>query len=257
MAETRIIWRDKRLNVRTRDMILAVEKILGYRLTMVQGSYNAGGVTASAGTHDGGGAVDFSTRYMTNTRKINIVTALRRVGFAAWLRYPWQGDWSEHIHAIAIGDDDLSAGAARQVTEYKNGYDGLAGSGRDTFTRAYVNMTWEKYKASLVVAAPKIVFHTLSVKAGAKGLQLSPWTKTEVEKFLSYCVQTGALSAANRNSWLNVVAYGNWAHAGLIVTQAVKNVQNKAGLTVDGIFGNVTAGYINRTSQVFWVIYNG
>lgn len=259
MAMTRITWRGKRLNTRTRDMILGAEKILGFPLTIVQGSYNAGGVSASAGTHDGGGAADFSTRGMSNTRKLNVVSALRKVGFAAWLRYPSQGDWSEHIHAIAKGDLDLSRGARNQVTAYMNGRNGLASNGRDTFTRAYVNNTWEKYKASLVPAKPAVpplVFHTLSVKAGAKGLALSPWTKTEVEKFLSYCVQTGALSRDNRNSWLNVVEHKNWAHAGLIVTQAIKNVQNKGGLTVDGIFGPVTAAYVTK-SPIANVIVNG
>lgn len=254
MAMTRVYFRGKRLNTRTRDMILAAEKILGYQFTVIQGSYNAGGVAASAGTHDGGGAVDVWGK--GGSRVAAEVAALRRVGFAAWGRTPAQGNWGYHIHAIAIRDPELSRGAANQVVAYYNGRNGLASNGKDTFTRAYVNMYWEKYKASIVPPKPQITFHTLSVKAGAKGLALSPWTKTEVEKFLSYCVQTGALSKENRNSWLNVVKYKNWSHAGLIVTQAVKNVQNKGHLTVDGICGAQTAAYITK-SPIANCIFNG
>lgn len=260
MAMTRVTFRGKRLNTRTRDMILAAEKLLGYPLTIIQGSYNAGGVAASAGTHDGGGAVDVWGRGLSDATTVTNV--LRRVGFAAWHRTPAQGNWGHHVHAIAIGDSDLSRGARNQVTAYLNGRNGLASNGRDTgFTRTYAKSgyTFEDYKASIKPAKPAVaplVFHTLSIKAGAKGLALSPWTKTEVEKFLSYCVQTGALSKENRNSWLNVVKYKNWAHAGKIVTQAVKNVQNKGGLTVDGIFGPVTAAYVTK-SPIANVIVNG
>jgi hypothetical protein len=245
---TRVTFRGKKMNTRTRDMLLAAEKILGYQLHVIQGSYNTG-VAASAGTHDGGGALDVWGK--GTAKAATEVAALRRVGFAAWHRTPAQGNWGHHIHAIAVGDADLSRGARNQVTAYKNGRNGLASNGKDTFTRAYVNNTWETYKKSVAAPAkPKtyITFHTLSVKAGAKGLALSPWTKTEVEKFLSYCVQTGALSRENRNSWLNVVSKGNWEHAGKIVTQAVKNVQYKGKLVIDGVCGAQTAGYINKSS---------
>jgi hypothetical protein len=256
MAETRVTFRGKRLNTRTRDMILAAEKILGYPFHIIQGSYNSG-VSASAGTHDGGGAVDVWGKGGSHVAAE--VAALRKVGFAAWGRTPAQGDWGYHEHAIAKGDPELSRGARNQVTAYMNGRNGLASNGRDTFTRAYVNNTWEKYKASVTPVKPPAAlpsFHTLSVKAGADGKALSPWTKLEVEKFLSYCVRTGALSAANRGSWLNVVEHKNWSHAGLIVRQAVKNVQNKGHLTVDGVFGPQTAGYVNK-SGIARAIVNG
>lgn len=259
MAMTRVVFRGKRLNTRTRDMILAAEKILGYQLQIIQGSYNAGGVSASAGTHDGGGAVDVWGKSTSDA--VKVTNAMRKVGFAAWFRTPSQGNWGYHVHAIAIGDAELSSGARNQVADYKAGRNGLANNGRDTFSRAYVNNTWEKYKATakpadVKPAVPALTFHTLSIKAGAKGLALSPWTKTEVERFMSYAVQIGALSTANRNSWLNVVKAGNWDHAGLIVLQTVKNVQHKGGLTVDGVFGPKTAAYVNAHPR-FNVIVNG
>jgi hypothetical protein len=186
-------------------MLLAAEKILGYQFNVIQGSYNAGGVAASAGTHDGGGALDVWGK--GGSRVATEVAALRRVGFAAWGRTPSQGPWGYHIHAIAIGDADLSSGARAQVTEYLNGYNGLAGNGRDTFTRTYAKKgyTWEDYKATITPPKPQLTFHTLSINAGAQGMALSPWTKNEVEKFLSYCVQTGALTPAARSPWFTYV----------------------------------------------------
>ena len=139
MSMTRVTFRGKRLNTRTRDMILAAERILGYQFTIIQGSYNAGAVSASAGTHDGGGAADLWGKGSAHV--YNEVSALRKVGFAAWGRTPAQGDWGYHIHCIAQGDADLSSGAKAQVVAYKAGKNGLASGGRDTFTRAYVYNT--------------------------------------------------------------------------------------------------------------------
>lgn len=109
--------------------LLAVEAKLNYRprsLTVVQGSYNAGGVGASAGTHDGGGAVD-----LTPVNWQEKVHALRAVGFAAWHRPALPGVWGEHIHCILIGNAKLSPAAAAQVVDYRNHRDGLAGHAAD------------------------------------------------------------------------------------------------------------------------------
>ncbi|MGH3498430.1 MAG: hypothetical protein ACRDP1_13295, partial [Nocardioidaceae bacterium] len=114
------------VNVRTEMMLHAAEKRLGYQLTVIQGSYNAGGVSASAGTHDGGGAVDLAPYDWANK-----VRAMRSIGFAAWHRPAIPGLWGEHIHCIAIGDIDLSPAAAQQVHDYFNGLDGLAGEAHD------------------------------------------------------------------------------------------------------------------------------
>ena len=42
---------------------------------------------------------------VTRADKLAIVAAMRRVGFAAWLRPETPGVWGEHIHAIPIGGD--------------------------------------------------------------------------------------------------------------------------------------------------------
>ena len=107
-----------------------------FRLLITQGSYNQGGVSASFGTHDGGGAVDISVIDTQNGWLVMrdevapMLRALRIAGFAAWLR-----DTDElyagsivHIHAIAIGDEDSSEIAQQQVDSdfgYLSGFNGL------------------------------------------------------------------------------------------------------------------------------------
>jgi beta-lactamase class A len=101
---------------------------------ITQGSYSNNG-PASFGTHLGGGAVDVSVlRENSNSVLYSeiepLVRALRAAGFAAWLR-----DWDElgegsgiHIHAVAIGDKELSAEAQEQLTGpfgYFRGYSGV------------------------------------------------------------------------------------------------------------------------------------
>jgi len=110
-------------------------EINGYAIT--QGSYHDNGA-ASFGTHLGGGAVDLSVlRRGTYTVLWDdvepLIRALRLAGFAAWLRdygelYP---DSPIHIHAIAIGDAELSVPAQDQLTGpagYFRGYNGLPDS---------------------------------------------------------------------------------------------------------------------------------
>jgi len=104
----------------THQALIECEKLLGYDLTIVQGSYNAGKVEASAGTHDGGGVVDLLP--WDWERKVRV---LRAVGFAAWHRPAVKGVWGEHIHAVLIGNKKLAPSAARQVVAYRDHRDGL------------------------------------------------------------------------------------------------------------------------------------
>jgi len=107
-------------------------EITGYHIT--QGSYTSA-EPASFGTHDAGGAVDLSVM-RRNTYNVlwedvePLIAALRASGFAAWLReygelYPGS---PIHIHAVAIGDVELSIAASEQLTGpfgYFRGYTGV------------------------------------------------------------------------------------------------------------------------------------
>lgn len=105
----------------TKAALLKAERILGYPLSITQGSYNAGKVSASAGTHDGGGVVDLRAWDWQSK-----VRALRLSGFVAWHRNPSEGPWPEHIHAVLMDNRKLSAGARTQIAEYHRGENGLA-----------------------------------------------------------------------------------------------------------------------------------
>jgi hypothetical protein len=106
----------------------------GDLLHITQGSYR-NDIGASFGTHAGGGAVDLSIRDpLKNTFMFGeteaMVHALRLAGFAAWYRGPSAVGLGSapHIHAIAVGDKELSPEAQKQVVGdegYFKGMDGL------------------------------------------------------------------------------------------------------------------------------------
>ena len=126
----RVRFRGVVMNSRTRNMLLRAETFarnLGVRvpLRLAQGSYHRG-VRASGHTHDGGGALDVSVRGMSRRTVLLTVKAMRMAGFAAWSR-GFTDRLSRHIHAMAIGDRQMTPQARRQVAEYFAGGDGLAG----------------------------------------------------------------------------------------------------------------------------------
>jgi hypothetical protein len=129
----RLNWRGVVANRRTIEMLEITElrALMDLApLRIPQGSYTTG-VSASAGTHSGGGALDVSVRDLTSTQRDRVVRELRETSFAAWYRPYLAGVWPAHIHAIAIGDKEMSAAAAEQVVQYRNGQNGLANHGPD------------------------------------------------------------------------------------------------------------------------------
>lgn len=134
-------------NARTVAMLTEAQRLAKVPIVVEQGSYSPGNDPTSAGTHDGGGAVDLDAEALTATQRTALVTALRRVGFAAWLRRPSQGDWPLHIHGIAVNDTDLSLAAQKQVGMYYLGRDGLAGNGPDDGPQV-PKVTWDQYLRS-------------------------------------------------------------------------------------------------------------
>ncbi|WP_329086924.1 peptidoglycan-binding protein [Actinomadura citrea] len=135
------------VNTRTQSMLAEAKRLLGRDLALDQGSYNPGGDPTSAGTHDGGGVVDVSVQGMDSATRTTVARALRRVGFAAWVRSPSQGDWPWHIHAAAINDTDLSSQAQHQTGDYYLGLNGLSGRGPDDGPKVTIR-TWEEYQRS-------------------------------------------------------------------------------------------------------------
>ncbi|MBM0235080.1 peptidoglycan-binding protein [Micromonospora sp. STR1_7] len=139
-----VTFRSAQMNTRTKAMLLEAERLLGGQLTVTQGSYSTSDPD-SAGTHAGGGALDLSVSGMSTTYRTTVVRQLRRVGFAAWLRTPSQGDWPYHIHAVALADTDQSAPAQHQAGDYYLGLNGLANRAADDGPVVSPKVTWEEY----------------------------------------------------------------------------------------------------------------
>lgn len=136
------------LNQRTLAMLAHAQELYGGELQLTseaitQGSYTDT-VSASFGTHAGGGAVDLSVMrrdtYTVLWDDIGpLLQALRLAGFAAWLREYGElyTDSPIHIHAIAIGDRELSPAAQEQLSGpagYFRGYSGLPFPGNEAPT---------------------------------------------------------------------------------------------------------------------------
>lgn len=139
---SRVSYGGKTVNVRTREMLKLAAKWAGVTITLTQGSYNTG-VAASAGTHDGGGVVDINVNAWSSATRARVQLALRKAGFAAWLRTPADG-FAYHIHACAIGDREMASLAKSQVQSYFNGRNGLANNGADNSEHRWPNWA-DKY----------------------------------------------------------------------------------------------------------------
>ena len=136
---TRVDVNGETLNQRTLAMLAHAQNLYGGEIdltgyALTQGSYTSA-VSASFGTHAGGGAVDLSVMRAGTYTVLwddipSLLYALRAAGFAAWLREYGElhPDSPIHIHAIAIGDKELSPAAQDQLTGpagYFRGSNGL------------------------------------------------------------------------------------------------------------------------------------
>jgi len=135
----RVVIDGHHINARTYEMLEYAQTFYSGPIDLVgdaitQGSYTSA-VAESFGTHAGGGAVDLSVMAPGSYTILHddiepLIWALRLAGFAAWYRdfddlYPGS---PVHIHAIAIGDRELSNAARAQLTGphgYFLGFDGL------------------------------------------------------------------------------------------------------------------------------------
>ncbi|MGA4507159.1 hypothetical protein ACQB6R_05530 [Propionibacteriaceae bacterium G1746] len=113
--------------------------LINETLDVSQGSFSGGAVTASAGTHDGGGVLDL--RQFSD----KVITLLREAGSAAWHRTPAQSAaFPHHTHLVLVGCPHLASGAADQVDSYKRGRNGLASDGPDDGPRVNPLRSWSE-----------------------------------------------------------------------------------------------------------------
>lgn len=121
---------------------------------ITQQAYSSG-VSASGGTHDGGGVWDVEAILVNTAAKRRI---WRECGVAMWHRTTAEGDWPEHGHGVWIGCPHLQGaagtdgktwvhGALKQVDYYRRGLNGLASKRADQGPSVPL-ITWQAAKAA-------------------------------------------------------------------------------------------------------------
>jgi hypothetical protein len=135
-AHDKIKARGVTLNRRTFRALKYAEKLAGFGFgaRLAQGSWN-NSVSASAGTHSRGGALDIGLRGWSAKKRIKMMHSMKKAGFAIWFRRKVDGWNGDHAHALDIGDSTMHASAKTQVRAYDNRRDGLRGNKKDNTYR--------------------------------------------------------------------------------------------------------------------------
>ena len=150
-AFEKVTYRGRLMDRKTMAFLQAMEARLGYPLTVIQGCYNAGAVSASAGTHDGGGVVDLVS--WDARRKVRVA---RELGAFAWFRPDLPGVWGEHIHLGVRSHGRLSSAAKAQQSAYDGdpARNGLASNAVDRTWHPDPSVTF-KYRTAVAPPEPE------------------------------------------------------------------------------------------------------
>lgn len=281
MATTPYIYfRGRRMTREARDAWLAAEQRCGWEIKpMTQGGWNAGGVAASAGTHDRD-AADCSVRGKTKAQVTKEIESLRWAGWFASLRTASKRHWgvrpqyfsSIHVHAVPNGWGLVSAGARRQAEAYRRGRDGLRGNGPDAGGPGHVST----YRKRLTPMKPKVTVlpSPKPVDQPKRAVPLTdpvprwdtrlPWMIIPVDGVMSGTAwsrlqwelrvkPTGALdhwTVRALKIWLGGLAADDGT--GVLRVIDVQRLQARVGATHDGNWGPVTT----RALQTWLNKYN-
>lgn len=225
----------KLLDKRAADFFDSVNKAMPGGVTIVQGSFNKS-VDASAGTHDGPGAMDLKPadqKYKNVAGYELLETICRKRGGASWFR-EWTNNF--HVHVIVIGTKGLPMVAQKQVTAYLNARDGLVSNRTIT---GVIKTTWEKFKAALAPdnGMPRGVFLYPNGKSSAYGVSTpgKPYYSGKVGGYYSKSTIQAVIRRIQRRA--GVPADGLF---GPKTKSAVIAYQKKHRLTADGVVGPVT-----------------
>lgn len=134
-AYTKVTVEGHTLNARTAALYKQVKRIYPLvggsgTIRLVQGSFT-NDVSASAGTHSGGGVGDWMVEPGTDHNYNRLQKAFRYAQVAAWHRTTAQGFSGDHVHGVVVGDDSAATLAKAQVVDYKNHKTGLKGHAAD------------------------------------------------------------------------------------------------------------------------------
>jgi hypothetical protein len=220
------------LDVRTADYFDAVNTAMPGGVVIVQGSYNKS-VDASAGTHDGPGALDLKPAD-PNRRNVAGYKLLEKIcrerGGAGWFR-PWKNNY--HVHVIVIGTPGLPRIAANQVTAYKNKRDGLVSN---LLVSGVVITTFEAWRNAVtkigaaVSDAAKVKLLQKAVRQTADGV----WgEQTDIDL---------------RNTRAEALVKFNGSYFNKWNTDQKKRMQKSWGAYQDGIWGPATATFAKKST---------
>lgn len=171
----RVTFRGRQMNARDAAAHLESERRFGATVYIPQGGFNPGGVAASGGAHDAGGALDWSLSGMSSRAKKRWDHAVKDTGWCAWHRPYIDGLWPEHEHGVARGCKNLSPVAFGQVGAFDRKEDGLVGDGMDYSYRPQpkVEFDYAEFKAHWVARnqLTRITDRVGSWKREVKGLR--------------------------------------------------------------------------------------
>jgi hypothetical protein len=215
----------------TVDLLRELQRVTGLNILLTQGSYSTN-VSASGGTHDGGGVVDINVYGWSPAQIWTVLRAARCMGAPAWYRTPAQG-FAYHIHLLRADAPDLSPSARAQNVQYLAGQNGLANHGPDDGPRDCVGTTWAKYNGSSAYRPP--------INTDTKDW-LEMATADEVRKI----VQEEVTKALRTEGVSGSAAWGRgqYPSGGYTVgSQAAKLIQEEVtkALRTEGVSGNVDA----------------
>lgn len=152
----RVRWRGEPVTRRQRQAMVAVEKAIrekhpknhgDFRFIVPQGSWQPA-TTYSGTTHTGAGVLDVFFEGMSDADwYAEVLRITRRVGRqAAFGRGPWCG-MSYHLHVCDLNTHGMNSNAIWQVTQYRDGFDGLVYRRKDPFPYRPDPLRKWRYKA--------------------------------------------------------------------------------------------------------------
>ena len=270
-----IYFRGRRMTAAFRDSILAAEQRIGRQIVITQGGFNSGGVTASAGTHDGD-AADWSVLGKTQAQVAQEIEALRWAGIAAWFRTTRVAKWGTraqgfsayHVHGVPNGWGRPSMGARNQAASYRAGRDGLRQNGVDAgpgHTSAYRKQTTpRKPVVTVVPSLPKPAPPAQPPTPIPRVVTPKPWMMIPVDGIL------GGVTLSRLQWELQVRPSGILDHFtiralriwlgcpgeddgdGVLRVIDVQRLQARVGVTRDGVWGPATTralqAWLNRNN---------
>lgn len=210
----------------------------------IQGSYSTG-VSASAGTHSGGGALDIEFDGTTFATARSVETKARnQCDLLMWVRW-WTGN--HHGHILDPQCPNLSVAALAQFALFGQGYDGLIGHNADTGDRTNANRIMILFNGRFIgtsstVSAPAVDYgYPYTYKAG--------WYPFPGRQGASYYgpSRSGIAWYSGRVAGGTNAGVGASGSLSLVWIRAhIQRIQRCVRTTIDGRYGDVTVAAVKK-----------